>query len=160
MKHEEYMKKAIAAAMASEAKGGVAIGAIVVNREGEVIGTGMSMAGVINDVTNHGDIAAIRQACKKLQTINLEGCALYSTLESCGMCTSAAIWANMDAIYFGAYATDVPDNPYELKNYNSKERTALSQKWDGSPIKIQGGILRQECKDLLKNYKNWQKVES
>jgi len=156
MTHEDYMRKAIEIAKETEAQGGVAIGAILV-KDGEIIAVGHSLPGTTLDATAHGEIAAIRATCQKLKTINLDGCVLYSTLESCGMCLSAAVWANISAYYFGAYATDVPDNHYELKNYNSEERAKQTQRWDGTQIQAIGGILREECKALLDEYKDWVK---
>ena len=147
MTHEEYMQKAIGAAQASERRDGCAI-----------VGSGMSLVGVIDDVTQHAEISAIKDACLKMKTINLEGCTLYGTLESCGMCLSAAIWANMDAVYFGAYAADVPKNKYEYKNYSSEKLAAMSRRWNGEPVEVSGGILRTECAALLELYVDWQKV--
>lgn len=157
MTHEDYMRKAIEIAKETEVQGGAAIGAVLV-KDGEIVAVGHSLPGVTLDATAHGEITAIREACQKLKTINLDGCVLYSTLESCGMCLSAGVWANLSACYFGAYATDVPDNHYELKNYDSEERARQTQRWDESQIKVTGGILREECKALLEGYKDWAKV--
>jgi guanine deaminase len=154
MSHEDYMKLAIEVAKLSESKGGCAIGAVVV-RNGKVIAQGMSLAGVINDVAQHGEIAAIRLACEKLKTINLDGCILYGTLEPCNMCLSAALWANMNEAYFGAYADDVKGNNYEFEDYSAEERAKISRRWDGSKIKVSGGLLRDECSVLLNGYKDW-----
>jgi guanine deaminase len=156
MTHEDYMRLAIEAARESEKHGGCPIGAVVV-KDGQVVSEGMSLATADRDVTQHPETTAIRAACKKLKGTNLEGCVLYSTLESCSMCLGAALWGNMKAIYFGAYATDIVGNDYEFKNYSLEERAKDSQLWDGSKIQITGGILRDECKELMKNYKNWSK---
>lgn len=157
MKPQGYMQKAITIAQASERRDGCPIGAFVVNKDGQFVGAGMSLAGILPDVTQHAETAAIQDACNKMKTINLEGCFLYGTLEPCGMCLSAAIWANVEAIYFGAYASDVPNNNYEYKNYSSEKLAKNSQRWNGSKIKITGGILRAECKGLLAGYKDWQR---
>ena len=52
------------------------------------------------DPTAHGEIVAIREACKKLNNFNLKGCELYSTCEPCPMCLSAIYWARIDKIYY------------------------------------------------------------
>ena len=156
MTHEDYIKRAIEIAKLSEAKGGCAIGAIVV-LDGEIIAEGMSLAGVVHDVTQHGESSAIRQACEKLKDINLDGCILYGTFEPCNMCLSAALWANMSEAYFGAYAVDVEGNNYEFEDYSAEDRAKKSKRWDGTKIKITGGVLRDECKLLMRDYKNWVK---
>jgi tRNA(Arg) A34 adenosine deaminase TadA len=156
MTHEDYMKLAIKAAEASGQKGGCAIGAVVV-KDGQVIAKGMSLAGVIHDVAQHAEIAALRAASEKLQSINLEGCVLYGTLEPCSMCLGATLWGNVKAVYFGAYAGDVEGNNYEYKDYSSEKLAQNSQLWDGSKIEITGGILREECAALMASYKNWMK---
>lgn len=157
--HEEYMKRAIEVAKETKKQGGVPIGCVVVNENGLIIAEGMSLTAPLNDPTCHGEIMAIREAARATGSNDLKGLSLYSTLESCGMCMSAALWANMDAIYFGAFASDVEGNEYEYLEYSSVERAKGSQRWDGSNIKVTGGILRSECSDLMQNYKNWQEVK-
>lgn len=156
MTHEDYMRLAIKAAKTSEQKGGCAIGAVVV-KNGRVISEGLSLATADRDVTQHAETTAIRAACKELKDTNLEGCILYSTLESCSMCLGASLWGNMTAVYFGAYAEDVAGNDYEYKNYSAEKLAKDSQRQDGSKIKIVGGILRDDCRDLMKDYKDWVK---
>ncbi len=156
--HEEYMKLAIDVARETEKRGGVPTGSVIVDKNGEVISEGMSLVTPLGDPTCHGEIMAIREASEKMGSTNLEGLSLYATLESCGMCMSAALWSNMDAMYFGAYAGDIEGNEYEYSNYSSTKKAKYSQRWDGSNIKVEGGILRGECAELMRNYKKWQKV--
>ena len=157
--HEEYMRLAIDVARETKRRGGVPTGSVIVDKNGEVVAEGMSLVTPSGDPTCHGEIMAIREASKKIGTTNLDGLSLYATLESCGMCMSAALWANIDAMYFGAYAGDIEGNEYEYSNYSSVQRALTSQRWDGSNIVVEGGILRTECADLMKNYKNWQEVK-
>ena len=60
----------------------------------------------MNDPTSHAEVVAIRNACEKLSQPYLEGCILYSTHEPCPMCASAAVWAKMKGIVFGARKAD------------------------------------------------------
>lgn len=152
------MKIAIRVAKISERKGGCAIGAVVV-KNGKVIATGQGKVNTQNDPTQHSEMVAIRTAAKRLKTFNLDGCTLYSTLESCSMCFSAALWGNMNAIYFGSYASDHPENDFYIKGYSVEKLAKTAYRWDDSPIKVTGGILRDECIELMKPYKNWSKVK-
>lgn len=76
------------------------------------------------------------------------------------MCMGAALWAGLDRVVFGAYASDVEGNNYEYDNYSSED-LALQSRKSANPkagrIRLKGGVLRTECADLLKNYKDWQK---
>ncbi len=79
-------------------KGGP-FGAVVVRR-GKVIATGYNQVTSTNDPTAHAEIVAIREACKRLKTFELEGCELYTNCEPCPMCLSAIYWAHIKKIYF------------------------------------------------------------
>lgn len=160
MTHEDYVNQAIKTAKQSEAEGGIAIGAVIV-KDGKIAGEGKSFVRRDRDPSDHAEIHAIRKAARALGKVDLQGCVLYSTLEPCAMCISCAVWANVSAIYFGAYRGDVAGNQYELgSSYRSEEFARATQRWDGGPIKVVGGILRADCASLLKGYVNWQKVSS
>lgn len=58
------------------------------------------------DPTNHAEMNAIREACNKLNTFDLSGCILVTTGESCPMCRSATIWANIKEVYYGTNYID------------------------------------------------------
>lgn len=91
-----FMKKA-----KNKAKNGIKeneggpFGVAIVNKNGEIISVGNNKVLINNDPTAHAEITAIREACKKLKTYNLEGYILYTTCEPCPMCLSAIIWANI-----------------------------------------------------------------
>ncbi|WKX99256.1 hypothetical protein Q1695_014273 [Nippostrongylus brasiliensis] len=67
-------------------------------------GLGCRQVLVSNDPTMHAEVAAIRNATKKLGTFNLSGCTLYTSCYPCPMCLGACLWARFDAIYYGATA--------------------------------------------------------
>lgn len=103
----QFMKKAIELSRRGsivEKTGGV-FGAVVV-KDGKIIGEGYNQVIKHNDPTWHGEVQAIREACKKLGTPHLEGCDLYTSAECCPMCLSAAYWAHIDTIYYGATVED------------------------------------------------------
>lgn len=81
-----------------EGKGGP-FGAIVVKND-EVIGEGCNCVLAENDPTAHAEVIAIRNACKKLNSFQLEGCEIYTSCEPCPMCLGAIYWARPDKVYY------------------------------------------------------------
>ncbi len=73
----------------------------VVVKNGKVIGQGHNKVVKDNDPTCHGEVAAIRDACKNLNSFDLKGAEIYTTSEPCPMCLGAVLWANIDKIYYG-----------------------------------------------------------
>lgn len=157
MDDEHYMKLAIAQALQSQAAGGAPIGAVMV-KEDKVIATGQSLVGPKMDPSAHGETECIRAACKALSTLDLSDCTLYTTLESCSMCLGCAAWAGVSRIVFGAYQEDVAGNAYELKDYSAEPHAQRLRTPTGGKVEVTGGVLRDECKALMANYKNWMPV--
>lgn len=102
----EFLRRAIALATENVVAGkGGPFGAVIV-KDGRIVGEGANSVTATNDPTAHGEVNAIRAACKTLNTFMLRGCELYTSCEPCPMCLSAAHWARLDAVYFGASAAD------------------------------------------------------
>lgn len=100
------MDIAIAEAMEGIEKGhGGPFGSVIV-KDGRIVGRGHNRVLSDNDPTCHGEIAAIRDACRALGTYNLSGCVIYTTGEPCHMCLCACMWANIDRIYYGCSIED------------------------------------------------------
>ncbi len=95
----EFMKKAIDLSIESVKKNGGPFSSIIV-KDNKIIAEGSNKVTSSNDPTAHGEIVAIRNACKELNTFSLAGCELYSTCEPCPMCLSAIYWARIDKIYY------------------------------------------------------------
>jgi len=95
----EFMKRAIELSVESVNKGGGPFGSVIV-KDNKIIADGSNKVTLTNDPTAHGEIVAIREACKKLNNFSLNGCELYSTCEPCPMCLSAIYWARINKIYF------------------------------------------------------------
>ena len=102
----EFLRRAIALATENVTSGrGGPFGALIA-RDGKIVAEGVNMVTATNDPTAHGEVTAIRAACKALGTFSLAGCELYTSCEPCPMCLAAAHWARLDAVYFGAGAAD------------------------------------------------------
>ena len=95
----EFMKRAIELSVESVSNGGGPFGCVIV-KDDKIIAEGSNKVTPTNDPTAHGEIVAIREACKKLNNFSLKGCELYSTCEPCPMCLSAIYWARLDKIYY------------------------------------------------------------
>ena len=93
------MKRAIELSVESINKGGGPFGCIIV-KDDKIIAEGSNKVTLNNDPTAHGEIVAMRDACKKLNNFTLNGCELYSSCEPCPMCLSAIYWARITKIYF------------------------------------------------------------
>lgn len=159
MNDEHFVKLAIEEAEKSVVAEGTPIGAVMVG-DGEVIATGWSLVWPKKDPSAHPEIECMKVACQKLQSLDLSDCTLYSTLESCSMCLSCAGWTGLSRIVFGAFKEDVPENPYELGNYHAVEHAKNLTPIGGGTIEVVGGVLRDECKNLMSNIKNWSPVKN
>lgn len=96
-----FMQIAFDEARAARARGEVPIGAVVV-RDGAVIGRAGNRTRERNDVTEHAEIAAIRQAAAVVGSERLVDADLYVTLEPCTMCAAAISFARIRRLYYGA----------------------------------------------------------
>ncbi len=100
-----FMELAIKLSEENIDTGGGPFGAVIV-RDGEVISTGANRVVPNCDPTAHAEILAIRNACQKLNSFQLDGCTVYSSCEPCPMCLSALYWAGVDRICYGNTKAD------------------------------------------------------
>ena len=146
----ELMRQAIAEAREGIHAGhGGPFGTVIV-KDGKIVGRGHNCVLLLNDPTCHGEVAAIRDAGKNLNTFDLSGCELYTTGEPCHMCLCACMWANISKIYYGC---TIEDN-------------SIIGFRDGKFDEIFGGrdklgdymqeIDRDECLKFFEEYKNMQ----
>jgi guanine deaminase len=113
MDRNQFMRAAIALAEKNVADGvGGPFGAVIV-RDGEIIGEGTNLVTSANDPTAHAEVVAIRRACEKLGTYNLEGCEIYTSCEPCPMCLSAIYWARLDRIFYGNTKVDAAEIDFD-----------------------------------------------
>lgn len=106
-----FLRCAIEKAKESVAQGGFPAGAIVV-KNGKVIGEGVSIGNKLNDPTSHGEMAAIRDACKNLKISDLSGSILYASMQPCLMCYSASMWSSISKIIFACSMEKVSSEYY------------------------------------------------
>ncbi|MBR9701645.1 nucleoside deaminase [Candidatus Pacearchaeota archaeon] len=141
---KKFMKLAIDEAKKAIEGGNYAIGAVVV-KEGKVIGKGAQSSHSNNDASAHAEIVAMRQASKKLGTMYLTDCVLYTTNEPCCMCAGMAIWGRVECIVYGASIKDMLKYWKEIGNEQKLMPCKKIIKGYGAAIEIVPNFMRKEC---------------
>lgn len=80
-------------------------GAVVV-KDGKIVGKGANRVTSTNDPTAHAEVVAIRDACKNLNSFQLDGCDIYASCEPCPMCLGAIYWARPARLFYAATRED------------------------------------------------------
>jgi len=106
------MRVAINAAFEGMRQKGGPFGAVVV-KNGEIVGKGSNCVTETNDPTAHAEVVAIRDACKKLGSFQLEGCEIYTSCEPCPMCLGAIYWARPDKVFYACDKDDAADSGFD-----------------------------------------------
>jgi len=137
-----YMGRALDWAKKGESTpGGNPIGCVIV-QDGKIVGEGFNECDMRCDPTAHAEMVAIRRACEVLQTTELRGATLYATLQPCGMCSMASIWAKIGRVVYGAERGDVHEMYFEERDRGTVDYVLNAYRED---ITLRGGILAKEC---------------
>lgn len=138
------MREALIVAKSALSTGDVPVGAIVVNKDGVIVGKGFNEREANNDPTAHAEVVAIRNAATRLQNSRLDGCTLIVTLEPCAMCAGAIAQSRISKLIFGAW---------------DEKAGAVGSVWDvlRDPrsifkVEVTSGVLEDECAGLLKEF--------
>ena len=104
--NKKFMREAIRISLAKmRANCGGPFGAVVARR-GKVVGRGWNQVTSTNDPTAHAEVTAIRDACRRLKTFQLDDCELYTSCEPCPMCLAAIYWARFKKVFYGNTSQD------------------------------------------------------
>ena len=117
-------------------------------KENELVLAAHNVVWETTDITAHAEINAIRCACKKLNTIDLSGCVLYSTCEPCPMCFSACHWANFSHVIFGSSIADATAVGFNELIISSEKMKNLG----GSSVKLIDSFMRDETQELFEEW--------
>ncbi len=142
MNNESFMKEALRQAELAFELGEVPIGAVVTKGD-EIISKAYNRRETGKNALLHAETEAIYKACEKLGGWRLWECSLYVTLEPCPMCAGAIINARIPKVYFGAY---------DVKNGACGSYVDLMNMENNFRPEITGGILEDECQNLIKNF--------
>lgn len=142
MSDEELMRTALVTAQGALASGDVPVGAVIINKQGDVIATAHNERELHGDPTAHAEIVALRRASEKIGQWRLEDHTLIVTLEPCAMCAGAIAQSRVSSVIFGAW---------------DEKAGAVGSVWDilRDPrslfkVEVRGGVLAKECAELLK----------
>jgi tRNA(adenine34) deaminase len=142
---ERWMRRAIALARQGQARAGTnPIGCVLV-REGELLSEACNEVDLRHDPTAHAEILAIRRGGAASGSHELRGVVLYTTLQPCGMCTMASIWAKIGRIVFGAGRDDVHPMYFEDRHLDTINFIRDAYRKD---LTLEGGLLAGECARL------------
>ncbi len=142
----DYIKEAIKEANdGTKNKEGGPFGAVIVAPDGKIVAKGHNQVLLTNDPTAHAEIVAIRNACKSLNTKDLEGYTIYSTCEPCPMCLSAIIWSNIKTVYYGSNRKDA-----KIAGFKDEDIYDFLAEKNNLLKKVE--LEDSTCKDLFKQY--------
>jgi tRNA(Arg) A34 adenosine deaminase TadA len=138
--HEKFMQMAIDKCREGIDSGQTPFAACIV-KNGEVIACEHNEVWESNDITAHGEITAIRSACRKTGSIDLNGCIIYSTCEPCPMCFTAIHWARIESIFYGASISDAERFGFNELQVSNKMLKELGL----SNVKITSDFMKSGC---------------
>ena len=138
------MQQAIALAKDAAAHNDVPVGALVVNEQGEVLGTGHNLREESNDPSAHAEIVAMRNAASKISNWRMDELTIVVTLEPCAMCAGAISQSRFKRLVFGAW---------------DEKAGAVGSVWDVirdqrslNKVEVVSGVLEKECSAILTNF--------
>jgi tRNA(Arg) A34 adenosine deaminase TadA len=137
----------------------IPFGAFVVRTAtGDTVVRALNEVGPLLEPTAHGEIQAIRAACRRLKRVSLDGCTLYTTAEPCPMCMGAILWAGLDRVVFGATIADIARHLAQI--HVAAREVALHSDND---CEVTGPVERALCNTLFDDpvltpvYRLWRK---
>jgi len=139
----QFMEQALEQAGLAALTGEVPVGAVLV-RNGEVISKAFNQSITNHDPSAHAEMLALRQAALSAENYRLPGTTLYVTLEPCIMCAGAMLHARVDRIVYGATDPKTGAAGSVLDVFSSKQINHQTV--------IEGGMMAQECGQLLRNF--------
>ena len=143
MNQAQWMEEALALAEEAGAEGEIPVGAVVVDREGRVIGRGRNRR-ESGDPLGHAEIYAIGEAARAMGDWRLEGTTMFVTLEPCAMCAGALVNARVERLVFGAYD---PKAGFCGSLGNLVQDPRLNHR-----LTVEGGFLEERSADLLRQF--------
>jgi tRNA(adenine34) deaminase len=145
MNYERAMRVALERAkFGSTASGDVPVGAVILNKDGEIISFGNNQKELLKDPLGHAEIVVIKAAARSMGSWRLDECTLVVTLEPCVMCAGAIMAARLPRVVFGAW---------------DEKAGAAGSVWDLlrdprslNKVEVITGVLEAECSEVLTQF--------
>lgn len=131
-----------------DSNSGGPFGAVVV-KDNEIIAEGFNSVTSTNDPTAHAEIIAIREACKKLNSFQLDDCVIYTSCEPCPMCLGAIYWARPKKVFFAGNREDAAEFDFDDQFIYDE----LGKEMSGRQIKFEN-LIREEALPVFKKWKD------
>lgn len=149
--HDMFMDQAIETAIQGVLNNeGGPFGCIII-KDGKIIGRGNNKVTSTNDPTAHAEVIAIREACKTLNSFQLNDCIIYTSCEPCPMCLGAIYWARPEKVYYGCSKTDAAKIGFDDK--------FIYKELDMEPAKRKIPFEQTKRKSAMKAFKAWEEKE-
>lgn len=140
---EKWMRHALTLAHEAERLGEVPVGAVLV-RDGQIVAEGFNQPILQNDPTAHAEVVVVRKAAQVLNNYRLPETTLYVTVEPCTMCAGSLVHARIKRLVYGAREPRAGAVTSQLQ--------VLSQPFYNHRVEVQGGVLAEECADLISGF--------
>ncbi|HEX6126005.1 MAG TPA: nucleoside deaminase [Pyrinomonadaceae bacterium] len=145
--HEKFMRRAIALAQSGADKNlGGPFGCVVV-KDGRIVGEGCNQVTSTNDPTAHAEIVAVREACRNLNSFQLDGCVVYTSCEPCPMCLGAIYWARPARIFVAGTREDAAAAGFDDELFYNE----LEKPNDDRQLKMET-LLREESQKVFQSW--------
>ena len=142
--HCFFMERALAEAGKARSAEEVPVGAVLVDKNGNILASGHNQPISRHDPTAHAEISALRDAGLKTGNYRFPGTSLYVTVEPCIMCMGAIIHSRVAHVVFGT-----PDPKWGAAGslYDFSADMRLNHQ-----VRITGGVLQEQCRDLIVDF--------
>jgi tRNA(adenine34) deaminase len=142
---EEFIRECLKLGAIARQAGDAPVGSIIVLDE-KIIAKSFESVKANNDPTDHAELKAVRDACRKLETLDLSAATLYTNVEPCWMCSYAIRQTKISRIVFGSRNA-------QIGGASSKFKVLQDENLKSPVPEIVAGILEAECGEMLK-FKN------
>ncbi len=146
---KQFMQRAIDMAQKGmDSNAGGPFGCVIV-KNGEIIAEGHNRVTSTNDPTAHAEVVTIREACKKLNTFQLDDCVIYTSCEPCPMCLGAIYWARPKKVFYACTKQDAAKINFDDQFIYDE----LDKKIENRTIEFHP-IMREQAVEVFNNWAN------
>lgn len=146
---EKYMKAAIELSLSAVSHGNEPFGAVLVDKNGEIVYSNENQIYTRHDPTFHGEAGLIRLFCAETGITDLSEYTLYTSCEPCFMCSGAMVWTKLGRLVYGASNIELEEILGNYSGVNCSKMVFENSFWQPS---VTSGVLREECIDVLRRY--------